>query len=322
MDIEVYREFMVLATHKSYVSASRDLNMSQPSLSRHMTALQHELGCRLFYETRPLSLTAAGEVVLRFAGKIVGDQANMQAELRKLSSVSANRITIVDMLHTNTLYLGVSEAVTQAKQEFPGLRVDYLNMNDSGLSARQMVEAGKVDLSFEAVISDGPSTELDVPDSLQAIWIPEFHGELVLGVGKDSPLASRTDLRLEDLAQSRFIMQANRLNEHFKEDFIRLCSEAGFYPDITLDPSDNPLEFYATNPADGIHLISKVDKKYKPLIASLLKQNVAIVPLTDKKRYVDAYALMRKDPERPELDFVATCLAQHAETLRASLIEK
>ncbi len=38
MDIEVYREFMVLATHKSYVSASRDLNMSQPSLSRHMTA--------------------------------------------------------------------------------------------------------------------------------------------------------------------------------------------------------------------------------------------------------------------------------------------
>lgn len=46
------------------------------------------------------------------------------------------------------------------------------------------------------------------------------------------------------------------------------------------------------------------------------------MPLTDKKRYVDAYALMRKDPERPELDFVATCLAQHAETLRASLIEK
>ena len=262
MDIEVYREFMVLATHKSYVSASRDLNMSQPSLSRHMTALQHELGCRLFYETRPLSLTAAGEVVLRFAGKIVGDQANMQAELRKLSSVSANRITIVDMLHTNTLYLGVSEAVTQAKQTFPGLRVDYLNMNDSGLSARQMVEAGKVDLSFEAVISEGLSTELDVPDTLQAIWIPEFHGELVLGVSKDSPLASRTDLRLEDLAQSRFIMQANRLNERFKEDFIKLCSDVGFYPNISLDPSDNPLEFYATNPADGIHLISKVDKKY------------------------------------------------------------
>ena len=63
MDIEVYREFMALAAHKSFVSAARDLNMSQPSLSRHMNALSNDLGCRLFYDTRPLSLTAAGEVV-------------------------------------------------------------------------------------------------------------------------------------------------------------------------------------------------------------------------------------------------------------------
>lgn len=322
MDIEVYREFMVLATHKSYVSASRDLNMSQPSLSRHMTALQHELGCRLFYETRPLSLTAAGEVVLRFAGKIVGDQANMQAELRKLSSVSANRNTIVDMLHTNTLYLGVSEAVTQAKQTFPGLRVDYLNMNDSGLSARQMVEAGKVDLSFEAVISEGLSTELDVPDTLQAIWIPEFHGELVLGVSKDSPLCVAHPTCGWKTWRSPASSCGEPPERTLQGRHHQALTDVGFRPNISARPSDNPLEFYATNPADGIHLISKVDKKYKPLIASLLKQNVAIVPLTDKKRYVDAYALMRKDPERPELDFVATCLAQHAETLRASLIEK
>ena len=77
MDIEVYREFMALAAHKSFVSAARDLNMSQPSLSRHMNALSNDLGCRLFYDTRPLSLTAAGEVVLKHAGKIIGDQANM-----------------------------------------------------------------------------------------------------------------------------------------------------------------------------------------------------------------------------------------------------
>ena len=47
-----------------------------------MNALSNDLGCRLFYDTRPLSLTAAGEVVLKHAGKIIGDQANMLAELR------------------------------------------------------------------------------------------------------------------------------------------------------------------------------------------------------------------------------------------------
>ena len=116
MDIEVYREFMALAAHKSFVSAARDLNMSQPSLSRHMNALSNDLGCRLFYDTRPLSLTAAGEVVLKHAGKIIGDQANMLAELRSLPAGGSDRILILDLLHTNALYVGINEAVARAKR--------------------------------------------------------------------------------------------------------------------------------------------------------------------------------------------------------------
>ena len=43
MDIELYREFMTLATHKSFVAAAQALNMSQPSLSRHMATLSREV---------------------------------------------------------------------------------------------------------------------------------------------------------------------------------------------------------------------------------------------------------------------------------------
>ena len=70
------------------------------------------------------------------------------------------------------------------------------------------------------------------------------------------------------------------------------CREVGFYPNITLVPTDNPLEFYATDPGDGIHLLTKVDRKYKPLMSDMLKQHVVILPFADKKRYVDAFALM------------------------------
>ena len=319
MDIETYREFMVLAAHKSFVSAARDLNMSQPSLSRHMAALSNDLGCQLFYETRPLSLTAAGEVVLKYAGKIIGDQANMLAKLHTLPTSRSGRILILDLLHTNALYIGINEAMALAKKNFAGLRIEFLNLDSSGLSAQQMIEAGKVDISFETVITDSSPANPNLPDSVQAIWIPEFHGELVVGVAKDSPLASRTDLGLKDLSQSRFILQANRHSERFREDFIRMCSEVGFYPNITLVPSDNPLEFYATDPGDGIHLLTKVDRKYKPLISDLLKQHVTVLALKDKKRYVDAYAFMKKDSGRAELDFFAEQLEQHAERLYAEI---
>lgn len=322
MDIGIYREFMTLAAHKSFVSAARDLNMSQPSLSRHMNALAADLGCQLFYDTRPLSLTAAGEVVLKHAGKIIGDEANMLAELQALPAFSNNRILILDLLHTNALYVGINEAIAKAKESFPGLRIEFVNMDNSGLGGKQMIEAGKVDVSFETVISEEPTTELDLADTVEAVWIPEFHGELVAGVSRTSPLAEREALNLRDLSQSRFILQANRYSERFREDFIAMCREVGFYPNITLVPADNPLEFYATDPGDGIHLLTKVDRKYKPLISDLLKQHVAIVPFKDKKRYVDAFALMKDDPERAELESFAELLAEHAKRIKAEMFGK
>ncbi|MEG0323722.1 MAG: hypothetical protein RR619_06975, partial [Raoultibacter sp.] len=112
-------------------------------------------------------------------------------------------------LHTNTLYLGINETAALAKEHFSGLRIEFVNMDNSGLSSQQMVEMGKVDLSFETVITDELPASPVVPDAIKTIWIPEFHGELVVGVAKDSPFAGRTDLGLRDLSQSRFIMQAN-----------------------------------------------------------------------------------------------------------------
>lgn len=316
MDIEIYREFTILATHRSFVAAARELNMSQPSLSRHINALQTELGCKLFYDTRPLSLTASGETVLKYAGKIVGDEANMLADLKKLSATKNSRITVVDLLHTNTLYLGLSEAISEAKKQFSGLRIDYLDMNDSGLSALQMVENGKVNISFETTITSEPAPPLEVPESLRSIWVPEFHGELIIGVEKGSPLAGRTDLTLKELERSRFVLQANRCNERFKEDFIKMCHEAGFYPNITLVPTDNPLSFYASSFDDGIHLISRVDKKYPTLMGEILKRNMDFASFSDKKRYVNAYAIMKDDFELHEINFIAEYLEDHAEAFR------
>ena len=60
---------------------------------------------------------------------------------------------------------------------------------------------------------------------------------------------------------------------------------------------------------------------YKPIIADLLTQHTTIMRFTDKKRYVDAYALLRKDPERPELAFFVEELMRRADEGRDRLIE-
>ena len=114
------------------------------------------------------------------------------------------------------------------------MRVEYLNMSGSGLDPYEMVSKGKVDVSFQTTIFSESTTTLEVPEGLQAIWIPEFHGELVIGVAKNSELASRECVALRDLSGERFILQAALHAELFRKQFIAMCHEEGFYPNITL----------------------------------------------------------------------------------------
>lgn len=322
MDLEYYREFIALISHKSYASAARDLHLSQPSLSRHMMALEKYLGCALFYDTQPLTLTAAGEILAKYAGRAISEHENMLAEIRATSLPSNAPVRILDLLHTNTLYIGIKDVIEQAEREFGSFRVEYVNMNGSGLDPYQMVTKGKVDLSFQTTISDEPLTSLEVPEGLRAIWIPEFHGELVIGVSKESPLASRESVSLKEISSQRFILQAALHAELFRKEFIKMCHELGFYPNITLVASDNPFDFYGSDPGDGIHLLSRVDKKYQPFVANILKQRVNIVRLSDRKRYVESFAIMKKDPADPELAFFADKLAAHAKKLEAEIKEE
>ena len=318
MDIELYREFISLVSHGSFVSAARDLNMSQPSLSRHMASFSSQLGCRLFYETRPLRLTAAGETVLKHASKIVGAEETLLADLENIPSSGGARVRVVDMLHANTLYIGLNEAVAKTKEVYPDLHVEYVNMGSSGLNAQQLVDTGKVDIAFETTMSTELAPSTRSMDGFLAILIPEFHGEFVVGIPKGSKLAEKEELALADLANERFILPANRSGEIFRRNFIEACQKAGFYPNISLVPTDSAFMFYGTEPCDAIHLLVRVDHKYKPIIADLVKQHAVIRSFCDEKRYIDSFAVMDPHNDDPALSRITDFLIERADAFVAS----
>ncbi len=317
MDIELYREFISLVSHGSFVSAARDLNMSQPSLSRHMAAFSSQLGCRLFYETRPLRLTAAGEMVLKHASKIVGAEETLLAELTSMPSSGGTRIRVVDMLHANTLYIGLNEAVADAKKIYPDLHVEYVSMGSSGLNAQQLVDTGKVDIAFETTMSTEMPPSTRSMDGFLAILIPEFHGEFVVGIPKSSKLADRENLVLADLANERFILPANRSGEIFRRNFVEACQKAGFYPNISLVPTDSAFMFYGSEPCDAIHLLVRVDRRYKPIIADLVKQHTVIRSFADERRYIDSFAVIDPRNDDPALSRITDILIERADAFVA-----
>ena len=48
MEIAVLREFVSLAENLNFSTTAKRLFITQSTLSRHIAALEHELGCRLF----------------------------------------------------------------------------------------------------------------------------------------------------------------------------------------------------------------------------------------------------------------------------------
>lgn len=61
MEIRVLRYFLAVADTGSVTAAARAVHVAQPSVSRQLRALEHELGVRLFVRgTGPMRLSAAG----------------------------------------------------------------------------------------------------------------------------------------------------------------------------------------------------------------------------------------------------------------------
>ena len=72
MTTENMREFSVLAEKRNYIAAAEALGTTQASLSRHIMAMEEELGFKLFERnTRNVELTLYGLRFLYFAQETV-----------------------------------------------------------------------------------------------------------------------------------------------------------------------------------------------------------------------------------------------------------
>ncbi|MCI0507780.1 MAG: LysR family transcriptional regulator [Gammaproteobacteria bacterium] len=78
MDIDQARTFLTIAAHGSFIEASRQLHITQSTVSVRIQRLEDELGARLFIRNRSgASLTPAGRRFLDYAKRLVltADQA-------------------------------------------------------------------------------------------------------------------------------------------------------------------------------------------------------------------------------------------------------
>ena len=90
MDIDYLREFLALAAKSNYTEASGALGVSQPTLSRHIAALERELGMRLFErDTHKVVLTDEGREAIGPCNTILAEYDRLASKGRLTLRVGA-----------------------------------------------------------------------------------------------------------------------------------------------------------------------------------------------------------------------------------------
>jgi DNA-binding transcriptional LysR family regulator len=126
--------FVAIVEHGGFTHAARALRVAQPSLSRAIGNLEHELGVALFHRVgRNAVLSNAGELMVERARLVLRDMDALRATAQAIGSSAAGR---VDVAATSSSALEpVISTVAALREHHPGVMVS----TRSALSATEVV---------------------------------------------------------------------------------------------------------------------------------------------------------------------------------------
>ena len=247
------REFVLLAKTLNFSAAARHFYISQSALSRHIAALEEELGCALFIrDSRNVVLTAAGESFNRDVQGVLNARDNAIATVNSLKTDSRRPLRVGYLQEPVTPHL---EQVYQImREEAPGVSPKF-HVNDYGALYTALVEK-RCDL---ALITDNDPELFEFFDV-----IPYARDHYVLAVPFDHPLASTESdsIEFERLRDEPMVYPDPINMRPFYNTAERFFNDAGFAPVIGATYYDIPSMFFHVGAGDGLALVLSCSKQF------------------------------------------------------------
>lgn len=201
-----------VAEHGSFGAAANHLGYTQSAVSQQIATLERAVGARLLDRPggpRKVSLTEAGEMLLRHAQAIVSRLAAAQADLAALADGAAGTLRVGTYQSVGTRI--VPNLVRRFHEAWPQVQVRLTESNiDSDLLT--MVEAGELDIAFTVMpIPEGP---------LEAVELMRDPYFVVVPAGCDLALREKPptlrDLEKEQVIAYRHCRATTQIEQHVR----------------------------------------------------------------------------------------------------------
>ena len=293
MNIDYLREFTELAKHLNFTETARLLNMSQPTLSKHISQLEKELRLQLFHRMgNTLRLTRMGTTLLPYAYQVIDAQNDFTAKVLELRKAPPPRLTISGLTDegpsTEVLGFLISILSEQYGSSFLEVKSQY------NRRPVEMLAAKEVDIVYDpAPTEEGLDTDL-----VEVLHISDLH--LVAIVDCGHPLAKQESVTMDELrAESLLKFEGLYLSRSWSyiED---ACRNHGFTPHVRSFHCISIAELFSTCTNLGTSVLV-VGANFGNRIPSGIKPFCKVLPIVDQDAVVPFFFIYRKDNNNPVL---------------------
>jgi DNA-binding transcriptional LysR family regulator len=226
MDLRQLRYLVALAEERHFTRAAAREHIAQPALSQQIRRLEEEVGLALVERTtRHVSITAAGELLVARARRILAEMDAAQAELQAVRGIHTGHVT-VGAMHTMGP-IDVSLALAIFHRRHPGVELTVREMSSEEMA--EMLRVDELDLAFLSVTERIESHGLGLHQLISE--------ELVVVLPRDHPLSGRETLMMRELEGEQFI--SYREGSRLRELLLTAGRQAGFEPQVKLESNES-----------------------------------------------------------------------------------
>ncbi len=215
MNVSQLRCFLAAAETLHFGHAAQSLDILPATLGRHIKQLEDHLGVPLFLRTtRAVSLTEAGAVVLEDAKDLL---ARAEAFERKAREIRGNEAHVLRVGAIDSAAAGlIPQILLPMHEAFPELEIQIVEQKTIHLLPKLL--SGSLDIAF--------CRPPDVRDP-RLVFRTLFYETAVVALPKSHPLATRSHIEIEDLAEEPLIVPDRRSRPHSHDLTISLFLGAG-----------------------------------------------------------------------------------------------
>jgi DNA-binding transcriptional LysR family regulator len=215
MNLKQLTYLIAVAEELHFGRAAERLDMAQPPLSRQIKQLEEDLGAILFNRGRStITLTQAGERLLKRGKTILAELEDTQLEVRRLGQGAEGRLRIGFV--GSATYGILPNIIRSYRANYPDVNLSLIPMNNAELH-RSLV-----------------SRELDVVFARPTLKDPEFlskhlvEEKLILALPDIVDTGTRTVAKLERLMTHHLILYPERPRPSYADMVLKAVEDAGF----------------------------------------------------------------------------------------------